>query len=308
MGKKIVVAGGAGFIGSHLCDFLIDKGEEVVCIDSLITGDEKNIAHLTGKNFFSFIENDVSQSISLAFPVKQIYNLASPASPVDYQEKPLETLAAGSLGVRNMLELAREKNASCLFASTSEVYGNPLQHPQKETYWGNVNPVGPRSCYDEAKRFGEATCVAYKKVFGIDVKIARIFNTYGPRMRKEDGRVVPNFIDQALHNRSITIYGKGEQTRSFCYVSDMVDGLYKLMNSKEMGPINIGNPKEKTIFELAELIIKLTDSKSKIVYKPLPLDDPERRLPDIMLAKEKLGWQPKVGLEEGLNKTVEFFS
>jgi len=304
---KIVVAGGAGFIGSHLCDLLIEKGEEVLCIDNFITGASKNIAPLKDNAKFSFLEQDVTKPFSIDGEIKQIYNLASPASPVDYQEKPLETLAAGSEGVKNLLVLAKEKNAKYLFASTSEVYGNPLEHPQKETYWGNVNSIGPRSCYDEAKRFGEALCVSYRKVHNLDVKIARIFNTYGPRMRSNDGRVIPNFITQCLEGKPITVYGKGDQTRSFCYVSDLVDGLYKLMNSKEHGPINLGNPKETTIFELAELVVKLTNSSSKIEFKELPVDDPERRLPDISLAKNRINWKSKISLEDGLIETVFSF-
>ncbi len=304
---KIVVAGGAGFIGSHLCGYLLGKGEKVVCIDSLVTGNRANIAGLLGGKNFSFINKDVSGKFTVKGDVRQVYNLASPASPVDYQEKPLETLAAGSDGVKNLLELAEEKNAAYLFASTSEVYGNPTEHPQKETYWGNVNPVGPRSCYDEAKRFGEALCVAFSKVRGVDVKIARIFNTYGPMMRKNDGRVVPNFIEQALGNEPLTVYGKGGQTRSFCYVSDMVNGICALMNSRERGPINLGNPVETSISGLAEKIIRLSKSRSKIVYQELPIDDPERRLPDISLAKSRLSWAPKVSLDEGLNLTISYF-
>ena len=304
---KIIVAGGAGFIGSHLCDYLIEKNEQVLCIDNLITGNKKNVEHLSENENFSFLEQDVSQKFTIDGEIKQIYNLASPASPVDYQEKPLETLDAGSLGVKNLLELAREKKAAYLFASTSEVYGNPLEHPQKETYWGNVNPIGPRSCYDEAKRFGEAYCVSYARIYGIDAKIARIFNTYGPRMRGDDGRVVPNFIEQALNNQSITVYGEGKQTRSFCFVSNLVDGLYKLMNSNENGPINIGNPKETTILELAKLIVSQTNSDSKIIFKALPVDDPERRLPDISFANEKLNWNPEIMIEEGLKKTIAYF-
>ncbi len=305
---KIIVAGGAGFIGSHLCDFLIEKGEQVICIDNLITGDCKNVEQLMQNENFSFLEQDISQKFNIDGEIKQIYNLASPASPVDYQEKPLETLEAGSAGVKNLLELAKAKKAAYLFASTSEVYGDPLEHPQKETYWGNVNSVGPRSCYDESKRFGEALCVSYRDIHNIDVKIVRIFNTYGPRLAKDDGRVVSNFIMQALENKSITVYGKGNQTRSFCYVSDMVNGLFLLMNSQEKGPVNIGNPSETTISELAEIVIKLTNSSSKIEFKELPIDDPVRRLPDVSLAKEKLGWIPKVPLEEGLKKTIEFFA
>ncbi|MCH7902631.1 SDR family oxidoreductase [archaeon] len=304
---KIIVAGGAGFIGSHLCDYLIEKKEQVLCIDNLVTGNKKNIEHLMKSKNFSFLEQDISKKFSVEGKIKQIYNLASPASPVDYQEKPIETLDAGSFGVKNLLELAREKNASYLFASTSEVYGNPLEHPQKESYWGNVNPIGPRSCYDEAKRFGEAYCVSFARIYGIDVKIARIFNTYGPRMRGDDGRVVPNFIEQALNNQPITVYGEGKQTRSFCFVSDLVDGLYKLINSNENGPINIGNPEETTILELAKLIVSQTNSDSKIIFKALPVDDPERRLPDISFANEKLNWNPGIKLNEGLLKTIEFF-
>ncbi|MCR4368890.1 MAG: SDR family oxidoreductase [archaeon] len=307
MAKRIGVAGGAGFIGSHLCESLVGEGNEVVCIDSLITGDRKNISLLEGKGC-DFLEHDISKPVRIPGSISQVYNLASPASPIDYQEKPLETLMAGSFGVKNLLDLAREKNAKYLFASTSEVYGNPLEHPQKESYWGNVNPIGPRSCYDEAKRFGEAMCVSYSSVHKTDVKIARIFNTYGSRMRKNDGRVVPNFIDQALHKKPLTVYGKGDQTRSFCFVGDMVLGLSALMGSQERGPINLGNPKETTIQELAELIISLSKSPSKIVYKGLPIDDPERRLPDISLAKQKLGWGPKIGLEDGLLRTIKFFS
>ncbi len=304
---RILVAGGAGFIGSHLCDYLIAKGEEVVCVDNFITGSAKNISGLEENKNFSFINKDISEPFDAKFPLKQVYNLASPASPVDYQEKPLETLDAGSSGVKNLLELAKSKSASYLFASTSEVYGNPLQHPQRESYWGNVNPIGPRSCYDEAKRFGEALCSSYRNVYGMDIKIARIFNTYGPRMRKDDGRVVPNFIEQALHSEPITVYGKGLQTRSFCYVSDMVEGLYRLMNSKEQGPINLGNPNEITILELAKIIIRLTSSPSKIEHRGLPADDPERRLPDISLAIGKLSWKPLVSTEQGLAKTISSF-
>ena len=303
----VLVAGGAGFIGSHLCDYLIGRGEKVVCIDSLITGDRKNISHLLNNSRFSFLKKDVSKKFSVPFKVKQIYNLASPASPVDYQEKPLETLEAGSGGVRNLLELARAKGAKLLFASTSEVYGNPLEHPQKETYWGNANSFGPRSCYDEAKRFGEALCYTYREKYSVDVKIARIFNTYGPRMRRDDGRVVPNFIVQALAKKPITIYGDGSQTRSFCYVSDMVEGLYRLMNSGEQGPVNLGNPNEITILGLARLITSIAGGRYELVYSDLPADDPERRLPDITIAKQTLGWQPKIALDEGLLKTTEFF-
>lgn len=303
----VVVAGGAGFIGSHLCDFLVSKGESVLCIDSLITGDKANIVQLAKARGFRFVRKDISGKFSVPGKVKQIYNLASPASPVDYSEKPLETLDAGSLGVKNLLELAKSKKASFLFASTSEVYGNPLEHPQKETYFGNVNPVGPRSCYDESKRFGEALCAAYQKTRGVDIKIARIFNTYGPRMRRDDGRVVPNFITQALANSPITVYGAGSQTRSFCHVSDMVAGLYVLMNSAEHGPVNIGNPHEITVLDLAKTVIRLVGSSSEIVFRDIPADDPERRMPDIGMARRVLAWEPEIGLEEGLMRTIPFF-
>lgn len=304
---KIIVAGGAGLIGSHLCDYLVDKGSDVVCLDNLITGDKTNIKQLLDKENFSYLEKDITQKFSFDDDLDQIYNLASPASPVDYQEKPIETLEAASIGTKNLLELAKEKGASYLYASTSEVYGNPLEHPQKESYWGNVNPIGPRSCYDEAKRFGEAYCVSFRHLHKTDVKISRIFNTYGPRMANDDGRVVPNFIKQALNNEPITVFGKGDQTRSFCYVSDLVEGIYRLMNSSEKGPINLGNPVEITILELANLVKKLMNSNSEIVYKGLPIDDPERRLPDISLAKEKLGWVPKIGIEKGLSLTINYF-
>ncbi|HLC92672.1 MAG TPA: UDP-glucuronic acid decarboxylase family protein [archaeon] len=307
MAERILVAGGAGFIGSHLCDYLIARGYQVVCVDSLITGNKKNISHLLKSGKFSFLKKDISKKISVGGKISQIYNLASPASPVDYQQKPLQTLEAGSAGVKNLLDFARSKGAKFLFASTSEVYGNPLEHPQKETYWGNVNSFGPRSCYDEAKRFGEALCYSYREKYSLDVKIARIFNTYGPRMRKDDGRVVPNFIVQALAQKPITIYGDGSQTRSFCYVSDMVDGLYKLMNSQETSPVNLGNPNEITILGLARLITSIAGGRYELVYADLPADDPERRLPDISLAKQKLGWQPEVGLGDGLRKTIDFF-
>lgn len=307
MPEKIVVAGGAGFIGSHLCEFLVSKGEQVICIDNFITGAKSNVSGLLKNKNFTLIKKDISEKFPLPGKIKQIYNLASPASPVDYREKPLETLRAGSLGNMNLLELAREKKAAYLFASTSEIYGNPAEHPQKESYWGNVNPIGPRSCYDEAKRFGEALCTSFRTVHKIDVKIARIFNTYGPKMRRNDGRVMPNFIVQAISGKPITVYGTGAQTRSFCYVSDMVDGLYLLMNSKEHGPVNIGNPNETTIKELANMIIRQTGSRSSLEFLGLPADDPERRLPDIALAQQRLGWKPYVNLERGIKLTVEFF-
>lgn len=305
--KRAVVAGGAGFIGSHLCEFLLAKGLGVVCIDNLITGSGKNIAHLRGNKNFEFIRHDITSPLEIKGGVDFIYNLASPASPVDYQKKPVETLLAGSFGTKNMLGLAREKNARFLQASTSEVYGDPLQHPQRESYWGNVNPIGLRSCYDEAKRFSEALVMAYNRTYGIDTRIVRIFNTYGPRMAKGDGRVVPNFITQALAGKPLTVYGKGKQTRSFCYVSDMVRGIALAMEKGGSAPINLGNPKEFTVKELSEKVIAATGSKSKIAYAPLPQDDPVRRQPDISLAKKLLGWKPEVALDEGLKKTIAYF-
>ncbi|VVB99068.1 GDP-L-fucose synthase [uncultured archaeon] len=303
---RIAVAGGAGLIGSHLCSLLVERGDTVYCIDNLSTGFRENILPLSKKKNFHFVKADISKPFR-APKVGCIYNLASPASPIDYQEKPIQTLDAGSVGVKNLLELARKSDAKILFASTSEVYGNPLEHPQKESYWGNVNPIGPRSCYDEAKRFGEAMCSSYRRVYGVDAKIARIFNTYGPKMRANDGRVVPNFICQALGNEPITVYGNGSQTRSFCYVSDLVDGLDRLMASEEQGPMNLGNPRETTMLELANLVVSLAGSGSKIVFEGLPQDDPERRMPDISLAKKTLGWHPKTSLEEGLAISIDYF-
>ncbi|MFH1225435.1 MAG: UDP-glucuronic acid decarboxylase family protein [Candidatus Diapherotrites archaeon] len=305
--KRAVVTGGAGFIGSHLCDFLLGEGFGVVCIDSLITGSVKNIAHLRGNKNFEFIRHDIVSPPGVKGGIDFIYNLASPASPVDYQNHPVETLLAGSLGVRNMLELAREKKARFLQASTSEVYGDPLQHPQRESYWGNVNPIGLRSCYDESKRFAEALVMAYRRTLGVETRIVRIFNTYGPRMADEDGRVVPNFITQALAGKPLTVYGSGKQTRSFCYVSDMVRGIALAMEKGGAEPINLGNPDEFTVNELAEKVIAATGSKSKISYSPLPQDDPARRNPDISLAKKTLGWAPKVRLNEGLKETISYF-
>ncbi|MEK6946204.1 MAG: UDP-glucuronic acid decarboxylase family protein [Nanoarchaeota archaeon] len=305
--KTILITGGAGFIGSHLCDFLIGKGYKVIAMDNLITGDLKNIEHLRGNQNFTFIHHDVSSHIVVNENVDFVLHFASPASPVDYQKIPIQTLKVGSLGTHNALGLALAKKAKFLLASTSEVYGDPLVNPQPETYWGNVNPVGIRGCYDEAKRFSEALTMAYHRVHKLDTKMARIFNTYGPRMRKDDGRVVPNFIGQAVANEPITIYGSGKQTRSFCYVSDLVDGIYRLMISDLNEPVNIGNPEEKTILEFAETIKELAKSKSKIVSKPLPVDDPHVRCPDITKAKEELKWQPKIGLKEGIIKTIEWF-
>lgn len=305
---KILVTGGAGFIGSHLCDELISKGHNVICVDNLGSGKMENVRHLMKNRKFKFIKHNVIEPLQLIEGrIDQVYHLASRASPIDYQEYPVETALANSVGTDRMIKLALAKNATLLFTSTSEAYGQPREHPQKESYWGNVNPVGVRSCYDESKRFGEALLMAYHREYNVDIKIVRIFNTYGPRMRKDDGRVIPNFITQALNNEPMTIYGKGNQTRSFCYVSDLVDGLVKMMNSKEVGPKNLGNPNETTVLELAEIIKGLTGSQSKLVFKVLPLDDPTRRQPDISKARELLGWEPGVSLKEGLKKTIEWF-
>jgi dTDP-glucose 4,6-dehydratase len=303
---RIVITGAAGFLGSHLAETLLDMGYAVVGVDNLITGDEANITHLRGRDF-EFTKQNVSEHIDVGGPVNSVLHFASPASPIDYAELPIPTLKVGSLGTHNALGLAKAKGASFLLASTSEVYGDPLEHPQKETYWGNVNPIGPRSVYDEAKRFAEAITFAYHRQHGIDTKIVRIFNTYGPRMRVNDGRAVPAFASQALRNEDVTLFGDGSQTRSFTYVSDLVDGIIRLMLSKEHGPINIGNPREMTIKEIAETIIRMTGSKSKLINQPLPKDDPKQRKPDITLARTKLGWEPKVPLEEGLVTTLEYF-
>jgi len=305
---KILLTGGAGFIGSHLCDFLLEKGHYVICVDNLLTGDIKNIKHNLQNKRFEFIKHDVTKPLKISGKIDYILHFASPASPVDYMNYPLETLDVGSLGTKNLLELARKKKAKFLLASTSEVYGDPNVSPQSEEYFGNVNPIGPRSVYDEAKRFAEALTSAYVREKLVDARIVRIFNTYGPRMGLDDGRVVPNFIKQALTGQALTVYGDGSQTRSFCYVSDMVSGIYKLMYTKTAGPINIGNPKELKVNEFANVILKLTGSRSKIAYKPLPQDDPKQRMPDISKAKKELDWEPKVGLEEGIKKTIEWFS
>lgn len=305
--KTAVVTGGAGFLGSHLCDFFIREGFKVFAVDNLITGSLKNIEqHKKSKNF-TFVKHDVSKEIRIPGAVDYILHFASPASPVDYLNHPIPTLKVGSLGTHNALGLAKAKKATFLMASTSEVYGDPLEHPQKETYWGHVNPIGPRGVYDEAKRFSEAITLAYHREHKIDTKIVRIFNTYGPRMRIKDGRVVPNFIDQALHGKSLTVYGKGDQTRSFCYYSDLIDGILKLLFSKETGPINIGNPREFTILQFAKMVQKFTGSKSKIIYETLPKDDPKQRRPDITLARTKLKWEPQVPLEVGLRQTIDWF-
>jgi len=305
--KTIVISGGAGFISSHLTKKLLDDGNRVVCLDNLVTGTEKNIACFMDNENYEFIKHDITQPINLSEKVDRIYNLASPASPIDYQVIPIETLMAGSHGIKNMLDLAWKNKARILQTSTSEVYGNPLEHPQKETYWGNVNPIGLRSCYDEAKRFGEAMMMAYNRVHNVDTRIVRLFNSFGPNMRPNDGRVIPTFAKQALGNKPITVFGEGKQTRSFCYVDDTVRGLIALMESSYINPVNIGNPAEITIIDLAEKIIKLCGSSSKVVHNPLPKDDPTRRKPDISLAKQQLGWQPEIDWEKGLEKTVKWF-
>jgi len=305
--KTILITGGAGFIGSHLCEFLLEKGFSVICMDNLITGNSKNIEHLKKNKNFKFIDHNVSEHIDVKEDLDYVLHFASPASPVDYQKIPIQTLKAGALGTHNTLGLALAKKAKYMLASTSEVYGDPLVKPQPESYWGNVNPVGPRGCYDEAKRFAEALAMAYHRIHKLDTRIVRIFNTYGPRMRKEDGRAVPSFITQALSNKPITVYGDGKQTRSFCYVSDLIEGIYKLMESDINEPVNLGNPDEKTILELAEVIKKITKSKSKVVFEELPVDDPKVRCPDTGKAKKELEWEPKVSLEDGLMKTISWF-
>ena len=304
--KRVVITGAAGFIGSHLSDALLDRGYAVVGIDNLLTGDLANIAHIKNREF-EFIKHDVTNYINVEGPVHAVLHWASPASPIDYLELPIPTLKVGALGTHKALGLAKAKGARFVIASTSEVYGDPLEHPQKETYWGNVNPVGPRGVYDEAKRFAEAMTMAYHRYHGLDAKIVRIFNTYGPRMRVKDGRAVPAFMSQALKNEDVTVFGDGSQTRSFCYVSDLVDGIIRLMESGENNPINIGNPTEMTIRQIAETIIEMTGSKSRIIYQPLPEDDPKVRRPDITRARTLLGWEPKVDLREGLTKTIDYF-
>jgi dTDP-glucose 4,6-dehydratase len=302
----VVITGAAGFIGSHLAEALLDRGYRVIGIDNLLTGDTSNIAHLAGRDF-QFIKHDVTNYIYVEGPVDCVLHWASPASPIDYLELPIQTLKVGALGTHKALGLAKAKGARFVIASTSEVYGDPLEHPQKESYWGNVNPVGPRGVYDEAKRFAEAMTMAYHRFHKVDTKIVRIFNTYGPRMRVNDGRAVPAFMSQALRNEDVTVFGDGSQTRSFCYVSDLVDGIIRLMLSDANDPVNIGNPHEMTIKEIAETIIRMTGSKSRLVYKPLPTDDPRVRKPDITRARTILGWEPKVGLEQGLESTIAYF-
>jgi dTDP-glucose 4,6-dehydratase len=303
---RIVITGAAGFIGSHLSETLVDRGHAIVGIDNLLTGDLANIQHLTGRDFV-FIKHDVTKYILVDGPVDVVFHWASPASPIDYLEWPIPTLKVGALGTHNALGLAKAKGARFVLASTSEVYGDPLEHPQRESYWGNVNPVGPRGVYDEAKRFAEAMTMAYHRYHGVDTRIVRIFNTYGPRMRINDGRAVPTFIAQALRGEDVTIFGSGSQTRSFCYITDLVDGILRLMDSGENDPVNIGNPHEMSIEDMAHLIVRMTGSSSPIVFRPLPTDDPKVRRPDITRARTLLGWEPKVALEEGLTATIAYF-
>ena len=307
MSKRILVTGGAGFIGSHLCERLVNEGNDVICLDNFFTGSKDNIRHLLSNNQFELVRHDVTKEYLAE--VDQIYNLACPASPVHYQYNPVKTIETSVIGVTNMLELAKQCNATILQASTSEVYGNPTIHPQIESYWGNVNPIGIRSCYDEGKRCAETLMMDYHRQCKVDIRIIRIFNTYGPNMSLNDGRVISNFIVQALNNQDITIYGEGLQTRSFCYVSDLVEGLIKMMNNSQhfIGPVNIGNPAERTILDLAKIIIEMTNSKSKIIYKDLPDDDPVKRKPDIALAQKELQWAPKVDIKEKKKKTIEYF-
>jgi dTDP-glucose 4,6-dehydratase len=302
-----VVTGGAGFLGSHLVDYLLERGHQVVAMDNFVTGSVDNIAHLAGNQNFKFIEQDITEFLFLDRPVDYVWHFASPASPVDYLELPIQTLKVGSLGTHKALGLAKTKAARFLLTSTSEIYGDPLVHPQREDYWGNVNTIGPRGCYDESKRFAESLTMAYHREHGIDTKIVRIFNTYGPRMRLRDGRVVPAFIGQALANKPVTVFGRGTQTRSFCYCSDLIEGIYRLMMSGTNEPVNIGNPVEMTMLEFAREIIAATGSRSKIIFKPLPQDDPRQRQPDIGRARGLLRWEPRVPLAAGLVKTIEYF-
>jgi len=308
MAKLIaVVTGGAGFLGSHLCDKLLQEEMKVICIDNLLTGNTENIAHLFGNEDFSFIKHDVTNYIYVPGRIDYILHFASPASPIDYLQLPIQTLKVGSLGTHKVLGLAKEKKARFLLASTSEVYGDPNIHPQSEDYWGNVNPIGPRGVYDEAKRFAEALTMAYNRYHCVDTRIVRIFNTFGPRMRLNDGRALPAFVGQALRGEDITVFGDGNQTRSFCYVSDQIDGIYRLLMSNEIEPVNIGNPEEITINKFANEVIELTGSGSKIIHKELPIDDPKVRQPDITKAKRVLGWEPKVTRKDGLKMTIDFF-
>jgi len=303
---RTLITGGAGFLGSHLCEYFLNKGHEVICMDNLITGSIDNISHIKSEKF-QFVKHNVSEFIKLEGELDYIMHFASPASPIDYLELPIQTLKVGALGTHNALGLAKAKNATFLLASTSEVYGDPLIHPQPEEYWGNVNPIGPRGVYDEAKRFAEAITMAYHRTHDINTKIVRIFNTYGPRMRVNDGRAIPNFLKQALTGKDLTVYGEGSQTRSFCFVSDLVEGLYRLLMSEQNYPVNIGNPNEMTVKEMADKILQATNSKSKIIHVPLPEDDPKIRQPDITRAKKYLNWEPVVSLDEGLQSTLEYF-
>jgi len=304
---RVLITGGAGFIGSHLCELFLDRGWEVICMDNLLTGNYDNIAHLEGLKNFLFIRHDITDYILIKSPLDAIMHLASPASPVDYLKLPITTMKVGAMGTHKVLGLAKDKNAVVLLASTSEIYGDPLVHPQPETYWGNVNPIGPRGVYDEAKRFAEALVMAYHQSHKLKTRIARIFNTYGPRMRRDDGRVVPAFICQALKGENLTVFGNGLQTRSFCYISDMCEGLYRLLLSNYTGPVNLGNPTEMTILDFTKKVVDIVDSQSGVTFSPLPVDDPHVRQPDITLAKKLLGWEPKVPLEEGLTKTIKYF-
>ena len=307
MKQRVLVTGGAGFLGSHLCDRLLIEGYSVIAMDNLLTGSVDNIAHLAGRDDFSFIHHDVTNYIYLDGPLYAVAHFASPASPKDYHDLPIQTLKVGSLGTHKALGLAKVKNARMLLASTSEVYGDPLVHPQNEEYWGNVNPVGPRGVYDEAKRFAEALTMAYHRHHGVDTKIVRIFNTFGPRMRLRDGRAIPNFMIQALSGKPLTVFGDGNQTRSFCYVDDLIDGIYRLLTSELHLPVNIGNPEEWTVLKMAEAIREMAGSNQPIVHKPLPVDDPKVRQPDVSLAKSQLGWEPRHPVREGLQATLEDF-
>jgi len=307
LSKKVaLITGGAGFLGSHLCEYFINKGHRVICVDNLLTGRKENVRHLDKTNF-EFIKHDISKPLVIAGRIDYVLHFASPASPVDYSHHPIKTAKVGSLGTHNTLGISKAKKARFILASTSEIYGDPTVHPQVEEYWGNVNSIGPRSMYDEAKRFSEALTMAYQRFHKMDTRIVRIFNTYGERMQINDGRVVPNFIYQALKGKDITVYGKGNQTRSFCYVSDLVEGIYRLLMSDYNLPVNIGNPAENTILNFAKIIIKMTGTKSKIIYRPIPVDDPKQRCPDITKAKKLLQWEPKVDLNEGITRTIEYF-
>jgi len=304
---RVLVTGGAGFLGSHLCDRLLAEGHEVIAMDNLLTGNLRNIAHLSGEPRFRFVNHNITQFIAVEGPLDAVLHFASPASPIDYLLLPIQTLKVGALGTHNALGLAMAKSARLLLASTSEVYGDPLVHPQPETYWGNVNPIGPRGVYDEAKRFAEAITMAYRRAHGVDTRIVRIFNTYGERMRPRDGRVVPALIGQALAGEPMTVFGDGSQTRSFCYVSDLIEGIYRLLLSDEPDPVNIGNPSELSVLDFARTIKRLTGTSSEIAFQPLPVDDPQIRQPDITRARKILGWEPKIKLEEGLSRTIDYF-